>query len=121
MSSLYPDLPFSGSYTALITPFKDDGSLDEARFEALVDWQIEQGTDGLVPVGTTGESPTLSHEEHDRVVEGAAAGLARAPGYDVDRADDILDVGPGTVFAPVAAVHEHGFRIQVGGITVVPV
>ena len=69
MSSLYPDLPFSGSYTALITPFKDDGSLDEARFEALVDWQIEQGTDGLVPVGTTGESPTISHEEHDRVVE----------------------------------------------------
>ena len=69
MSSLYPDLPFSGSYTALITPFKDDGSLDEARFEALVEWQIEQGTDGLVPVGTTGESPTLSHEEHDRVVE----------------------------------------------------
>jgi 4-hydroxy-tetrahydrodipicolinate synthase len=69
MSSLYPDLPFSGSYTALVTPFKDDGSLDEARFEALVDWQIEQGTDGLVPVGTTGESPTLSHEEHDRVVE----------------------------------------------------
>ena len=69
MSSLYPDLPFSGYYTALITPFKDDGSLDEARFEALVDWQIEQGTDGLVPVGTTGESPTLSHEEHDRVVE----------------------------------------------------
>ena len=69
MSSLYPDLPFAGSYTALITPFKDDGSLDEARFEALVDWQIEQGTDGLVPVGTTGESPTLSHEEHDRVVE----------------------------------------------------
>ena len=69
MSSLYPDLPFSGSYTALVTPFKDDGSLDEERFEALVDWQIEQGTDGLVPVGTTGESPTLSHEEHDRVVE----------------------------------------------------
>ena len=69
MSSLYPDLPFAGSYTALITPFKVDGSLDEARFEALVDWQIEQGTDGLVPVGTTGESPTLSHQEHDRVVE----------------------------------------------------
>ena len=68
MSSLYPDLPFAGSYTALITPFKDDGSLDEARFEALVDWQIEQGTDCLVPVGTTGESPTLSHQEHDRVV-----------------------------------------------------
>ena len=69
MTSLYPDLPFSGSYTALITPFKEDGSLDEAKFEALVDWQIEEGTHGLVPVGTTGESPTLSHEEHDRIVE----------------------------------------------------
>ncbi len=69
MSSLYPKLPFSGSNTALITPFKEDGSLDEACFEKLVDWQISQGTHGLVPVGTTGESPTLSHEEHDRVVE----------------------------------------------------
>ncbi len=62
-------MPFSGSNTALITPFKEDGSLDEACFEKLVDWQISQGTHGLVPVGTTGESPTLSHEEHDRVVE----------------------------------------------------
>ncbi len=69
MSSLYPKLPFSGSNTALITPFKEDGSLDGACFEKLVDWQISQGTHGLVPVGTTGESPTLSHEEHDRVVE----------------------------------------------------
>ena len=69
MSDLYPDLPFSGSYTALVTPFTSAGALDEAAFEKLVDWQIEQGTHGLVPVGTTGESPTLSHEEHDRVVE----------------------------------------------------
>ena len=69
MSDLYPDLPFSGSYTALVTPFTSTGTLDEAAFEKLVDWQIEQGTHGLVPVGTTGESPTLSHEEHDRVVE----------------------------------------------------
>ena len=69
MPSLYPHLPFSGSYTALITPFGADGSLDEKAFRALVNWQIEQGTDGFVPVGTTGESPTLSHEEHDRVVE----------------------------------------------------
>ena len=60
--------PFAGSYTALITPFKD-GGVDEAAFRKLVDWQIESGTDGLVPVGTTGESPTLSHDEHDRVVE----------------------------------------------------
>ena len=69
MSDLYPDLPFSGSFTALVTPFTSSGALDEAAFEKLVDWQIEQGTHGLVPVGTTGESPTLSHEEHDRVVE----------------------------------------------------
>ena len=58
---------FRGSYTALITPFSD-GGIDEAAFRKLVDFQIENGTHGLVPVGTTGESPTLSHEEHDRVV-----------------------------------------------------
>ncbi len=57
-----------GSITALITPFKD-GKVDEAAFRRLVNWQIEQGTNGLVPCGTTGESPTLSHEEHMRVVE----------------------------------------------------
>ena len=59
---------FAGSYTALITPFAD-GKVDEAAFRKLVDWQIESGTNGLVPVGTTGESPTLSHAEHDRVIE----------------------------------------------------
>jgi 4-hydroxy-tetrahydrodipicolinate synthase len=52
----------------LITPFKD-GAVDEAAFQAFVEWQIDQGTHGLVPVGTTGESPTLSHNEHKRVVE----------------------------------------------------
>ena len=57
-----------GSITALITPMKD-GKLDEAAFRKLVKWQIEQGTHGLVPCGTTGESPTLSHEEHRRVIE----------------------------------------------------
>ena len=61
-------LPFSGANTALITPFRD-GAVDLAAFEKLVDWQIEQGIHGLVPVGTTGESPTLSHDEHDQVVE----------------------------------------------------
>ena len=60
---------FRGSLTALVTPFRPDGSLDEAAFRKLVAWQIEQGTKGLVPVGTTGESPTLSHAEHKRVVE----------------------------------------------------
>lgn len=59
---------FSGSITALITPFRD-GKLDEAAFQALVDWQIGEGTHGLVPCGTTGEASMLSHDEHCRVVE----------------------------------------------------
>ena len=58
--------------TALVTPFKQ-GAIDEAAFRALIDWQIENGIRGLVPVGTTGESPTLSHGEHKRVVEIAVA------------------------------------------------
>ena len=57
-----------GSITALITPFKD-GKVDEAAFRKLINWQIAEGTNGLVPCGTTGESPTLSHEEHNRVIE----------------------------------------------------
>jgi 4-hydroxy-tetrahydrodipicolinate synthase len=59
---------FKGSLVALITPMHPDGALDEAAFQAFCDWQILQGTHGLVPVGTTGESPTLSHGEHKRVV-----------------------------------------------------
>ena len=59
---------FRGSFTALVTPFKN-GSVDEKAFRDLVDWQIAEGTNGLVPVGTTGESPTLSHDEHKDVVE----------------------------------------------------
>ena len=61
-----------GSMTALVTPFRD-GALDETAFRAFVRWQIEQGSHGLVPTGTTGESPTLSHSEHDRVVEACVA------------------------------------------------
>ena len=57
-----------GSITALITPFKD-GKVDEAAFRNLINWQIAEGTQGLVPCGTTGESPTLSHDEHNRVIE----------------------------------------------------
>jgi 4-hydroxy-tetrahydrodipicolinate synthase len=60
---------FNGSLVALITPMHSDGAVDEQTFARFVDWQIEQGTRGLVPVGTTGESPTLSHAEHRRVVE----------------------------------------------------
>ena len=61
------DLDIKGSIVALVTPFKD-GKVDEATFQDLVEWQIANGTHGLVPVGTTGESPTLSHEEHRRMV-----------------------------------------------------
>src|SRR6266542_3628075 len=67
---------FRGSFTALVTPFKN-GSLDEAAFRSLVSWQIAEGTHGLVPVGTTGESPTLSHDEQ----AGANAVLVVTPYY----------------------------------------
>ena len=59
---------FKGSCTALITPMKN-GKVDEPAFERFVEWQIAEGSHGLVPVGTTGETPTLSHDEHKRVVE----------------------------------------------------
>jgi 4-hydroxy-tetrahydrodipicolinate synthase len=59
---------FRGSLPALVTPFRD-GGVDWAALEALVEWQIAEGSHGLVPVGTTGESPTLSHEEHEQVIE----------------------------------------------------
>jgi len=58
---------FKGSFTALVTPFKN-GSVDEEAYRGLIDWQLAEGTNGLVPVGTTGESPTLSHKEHHQVV-----------------------------------------------------
>lgn len=60
---------FHGSMPALATPFADDGSVDEKAFGDFVEWQIAEGSHGLVPVGTTGESPTLSHDEHKRVIE----------------------------------------------------
>ena len=59
---------FQGSMPALVTPFKD-GAVDFDALKQLVDWQIAQGSNGLVPVGTTGESPTLTHDEHERVIE----------------------------------------------------
>ena len=68
MTGIVPELPFKGVNTALITPFKD-GQIDRIALRDLVNWQIQQGVHGLVPVGTTGESPTLSHQEHDEVIE----------------------------------------------------
>src|SRR6266576_3051413 len=79
---------FTGTGTALVTPFRKDGSLEEAALRRLVRRQIDAGVDFLVPCGTTGESPTLTHEEHLRVVEiavelakGKVPVLAGAGGY----------------------------------------
>lgn len=58
-----------GVFTAIITPFDTNGNVDEEAFQRLIDMQLEKGIDGIVPCGTTGESPTLSHQEHDRVIE----------------------------------------------------
>jgi 4-hydroxy-tetrahydrodipicolinate synthase len=73
---------FKGSNVALVTPFSN-GELDLDALKKLVDWHVDQGTKGLVPVGTTGESPTLSHEEHDQVVvEVVKAAAGRIPVMD---------------------------------------
>ncbi len=104
---------FTGTGTALVTPFRGDGALDEATLQALVKRQVDAGIDFLVPCGTTGESPTLTHEEHLRVVQiavelakGRVPVLAGAGGYNTAEvialsrelaelgADGILSVTP---------------------------
>src|SRR5437762_13689117 len=60
---------FRGVGVALVTPFRSDGAIDEASLERLVDWQVDNGTNFLVPCGTTGENPALTQDEHRRVVE----------------------------------------------------
>ena len=86
-------LRIEGTYTALVTPFTKDGSqaVDWDAFDALVDAQIKGGITGLVPCGTTGESPTLSHEEHKEVI---ARTVKRAAGKGQDWATLYL---PGTL------------------------
>ena len=95
---------FTGAGTALVTPFRSDGALDESALEALVQRQIDRGIDFLVPCGTTGESPTLTHEEHLRVVEmtvnlakGKVPVLAGAGGYNTNevvvRARELAEIG----------------------------
>ena len=59
---------YRGTFTALVTPFTPDNRIDEAAFRKLIDFQFDNGVTGIVPVGTTGESPTLTHEEHKRVI-----------------------------------------------------
>jgi 4-hydroxy-tetrahydrodipicolinate synthase len=60
-------MQLAGAFTAIVTPFRN-GSIDEEAYRQLIEWQLEQGIDGLVPCGTTGESATLSHEEHEKVI-----------------------------------------------------
>ncbi len=71
---------YRGTFTALVTPFHPDGSIDEAAFRKLVDFQFDNGVTGIVPVGTTGESPTLSYDEHKHVIRIAVeAAKGRGP------------------------------------------
>ncbi len=103
---------FRGAITALVTPFRD-GAVDFDRLKAQVRYQIDQGIDGLVPCGTTGESPTLSHEEHHRVVETT---IAEAAG----RVPVIAGVGAN---ATAEAIELHRFAKQAGataGLSVNP-
>src|SRR5579872_4432096 len=98
------NIMFTGTGTALVTPFRRDGSLDEPTLRALVKRQIDAGIDFLVPCGTTGESPTLTHEEHLRVVEiavelakGRVPVLAGAGGYNtaevISLARELAEIG----------------------------
>jgi len=72
-----PTLTLRGAFTALVTPFTPDGALDETAFVRLVERQLDLGIDGLVPVGTTGESPTTTHDEDDRIIALTVAAVAR--------------------------------------------
>ncbi|WP_116475186.1 4-hydroxy-tetrahydrodipicolinate synthase [Zobellella maritima] len=94
---------FRGSIVALVTPF-DGARVDEAALRRLVDWHIEQGTHGIVPVGTTGESPTLSHDEHCRVIEVVAEQTA-------GRVPVIAGAGSNN---PVEAIEYSRYAQQVG-------
>src|SRR5437763_5580945 len=92
-------MTFKGAGTALVTPFKSDGSLDEEAFARFVDWQITEGINFLVPCGTTGENPALTADEHRRVVEitvktanGRVPVLAGAGGNNTTRAVELAEL-----------------------------
>lgn len=102
---------FHGSLTALVTPMFEDGSLDLGAYARLIDWQIAEGTSGIVPVGTTGESPTLSHEEHKAVVEAAiAAARGRVP---------VLAGAGSNATAEAIALAKHAQKAGADGVLVV--
>ncbi|MGH2511448.1 MAG: 4-hydroxy-tetrahydrodipicolinate synthase, partial [Candidatus Limnocylindrales bacterium] len=90
-----------GALTALVTPFTADGAIDEAAFRRLVSWQILAGIDGLVPCGTTGEAPTLSQAERDRLIEITVETAANRPSR--DRIAVIAGTGTNDTAATIAA------------------
>ena len=90
-----------GTYTALVTPFTPDGSLDEEAFRRLVRWQILAGIDGLVPCGTTGESPTLSTEERERLIAATVEVAAERPSR--DRIQVVAGTGTNDTVATIRA------------------
>jgi 4-hydroxy-tetrahydrodipicolinate synthase len=103
---------FEGSYTVMVTPFKADGSLDEATLRGFVDWQIEQGTQGLIPLGSTGEFLSLTREERNRV-----AGIV------VEQARKRVPVLVGTAaeYTPEAVAYSReAERLGADGVMVVP-
>ncbi len=99
---------FAGLTVAMITPFKD-GEVDYAGLKRLVDWHVEQGTDCLAPVGTTGEAPTLSHDEHERViaavVEASSGRIKVMPGTGSNSTREAIRL---TRFAQKAGAHGAG-------------
>src|SRR5258707_13241306 len=108
---------FTGTGTALVTPFRNDGSLDETALRSLVKRQIDAGVNFLVPCGTTGESPTLTHEEHLRVVEitvevakGKVPVVARAGGYNTvevaSLARELADLGANGILSVTPYYHK---------------
>src|SRR4249919_1086180 len=90
-----------GAYTALVTPFTTDGDLDEAAFRRLVHWQVLAGIDGLVPCGTTGEAPTLSADERDRLIAATVEVVAERPSR--ARVQVIAGTGTNDTRATIAA------------------
>ncbi|MFL5714374.1 MAG: 4-hydroxy-tetrahydrodipicolinate synthase [Chloroflexota bacterium] len=95
-----------GAFTALVTPFTTDGDLDEAAFRRLVRWQVLAGIDGLVPCGTTGESPTLSTAERERLISATVEVVAERPSR--DRVSVIAGTGTNDTAATVEATRRAG-------------
>ena len=110
MGAVVTGAAFRGSITALVTPFKG-GAFDEEAFRSLIDWQIASGTHGFVPVGTTGEGPTLTHDEHKRVVEACVAQVA-------GRASVIAGAGSNNT-AEALDLARHAERAGADGVLVV--